>query len=563
MERPPATRRVAAARPSAPAVLALAVASVLGAAPAAAGSLVTPGPVVGPSEILGPLVGPGAVPTPANLKLYGTDLGWTFEHQGELQILFGDTWIVSNSVCLGQPANDDSAGTLPLATPGLGAPSVTFHTKAGAADEFDPIRVLRGSDSLRMGYGQVPLTGFSDGVDAAAIFGRGEVIPCVRKKPGAKPSCKTPRAKKGEPAIGPRSGGLVCAELGACAPASLDAPVACDLGTGAGCGFGQTCEPTDTGFCIDPTSSQLVTPADAPFAVAHTQEIGIQRPSDPVVFDSVVRWRTNKFINATSRTVAHFSYKGVGDDYGPGSDALLVWGRPFFTGEQGRQAQLYLAVLDLPLRNAKGKVRFRPRYFAGLKKNGRPRWSHSEAKAAPLALDGVPGGSPHEEQPLVLQMGIGFVGAPLGKWVMLYSGDLPSYLLADPAHASPGPSPGAVRIRFADRPWGPWSPPQPILAPGDPATVGDPYGPGGVLYHVDCMDQGPDLCTPSDPTRPPHILNPGCTPFAIEFDIGNFYGSNLIDAYTGPDGSGGVDLYWNISTWNPYGVLLVKTHVTP
>ena len=37
---------------------------------------------------------------------------------------------------------------------------------------------------------------------------------------------------------------------------------------------------------------------------------------------------------------------------------------------------------------------------------------------------------------------------------------------------------------------------------------------------------------------------------------------NIIDAYTRADGAGGADLVWNVSTWNPYGVVLVKSHVT-
>jgi len=43
-----------------------------------------------PPEIVGRLVGPGASPAEPDLKLYGTDLGWTYEHEGQLFMLFGD-----------------------------------------------------------------------------------------------------------------------------------------------------------------------------------------------------------------------------------------------------------------------------------------------------------------------------------------------------------------------------------------------------------------------------------------------------------------------------------------
>lgn len=532
--------------------------ALLPASPAAAG-FVVPGPLAGPPEILGRLAGPGATTVPPGLFLYGTDLGWTFAHQGQLQILFGDTWIVSNSLCLGQPANDDAAGTLPLAAPAIGAPAVSFHTKPAAGNQFDPIVLRRGSESLGMGYGKVPLTGFSDGVVAAALFGRSELVRCGLRN--GKPSCRAPRPKQGEPSVGPRKGLVCAADVGACMPAGV---VPCDLASGAGCGPAQACEPADPGFCIDETSSQIAVPADRRFAVAHANELAIQRAPEPVAFDSAAIWRTNKFSNATARSVARFTRSGEDADYGPGSDALVVFGRPGFTGEQGRQAQLYLAVQGLPLRKDPGaRVRFRPRYFAGFAKSGRPRWSRNEAKAQPLALDGVPGGSPHETLPQPLQMGIAWVGEPIGKWVMLYGGDLADYLLADPAGASPGPSPGAVRIRFADQPWGPWSVAQPHLAPGDFADAGAPFGPGGVLYHPLCTDLGPALCADTDPTRPLHVFDPACAAPPLELDVGGFYAANVIDAWTEPDGAGGVYLYWNVSTWNPYGVVLVRTRLHP
>src|SRR5262245_29608854 len=53
-------------------------------------------PTVGQTTVLGPFTGVGAPLHPANksphlIKYYGTDLGWSYEHAGKLQILFGDT----------------------------------------------------------------------------------------------------------------------------------------------------------------------------------------------------------------------------------------------------------------------------------------------------------------------------------------------------------------------------------------------------------------------------------------------------------------------------------------
>jgi hypothetical protein len=218
----------------------------------------------------------------------------------------------------------------------------------------------------------------------------------------------------------------------------------------------------------------------------------------------------------------------------------------------------------LPIRLAKdGRWRFRPRFYAGIDtRTGVPRWSREQAKAQPLALDGVVGGSPVEEQPLVNQFTISWVGGSIRKWVMLYGGNIGDYLLVDPAHARPGDGPGSVRIRFADHPWGPWSPSKPHLLEGTPADVGTPLGPGGVLFHPLCVDRPGAPCARSDEVRPVDFYF-GCTPIGKTFDNGFFYGANIIDAYTQSDGGDGMYVYWNVSTWNPYGVLFLRSTLRP
>jgi hypothetical protein len=47
------------------------------------------------------------------------------------------------------------------------------------------------------------------------------------------------------------------------------------------------------------------------------------------------------------------------------------------------------------------------------------------------------------------------------------------------------------------------------------------------------------------------------------FDVGILYAPNIIDAYTRSDGAGGLDVFWNVSVWNPYLVALLKTNVKP
>ena len=64
---------------------------------------------------LGILVGPGMSEPQPGLRLYGTDLGISFEHLGDLQMLFGDTWAHDEQVCGDAPLNDDTLALLPVA----------------------------------------------------------------------------------------------------------------------------------------------------------------------------------------------------------------------------------------------------------------------------------------------------------------------------------------------------------------------------------------------------------------------------------------------------------------
>jgi hypothetical protein len=522
--------------------------------------------VASPPQILGPLVGPGAVNPQAGLAFFGTDLGWTVEHQGVLRILFGDTDAAFDSKCFGQLHNDDAQGTLPLAPAGTSPPPVTMLTDPADANALQRLVVTRKGESLQMGYGQVPVSAYSDGTNLVAIAGRGGTIRCTPGVGSKVAACRGPRGES-DPRSWRSADGLRCSRrVGECDPAPNGIPTACDLETGAGCNaaLGARCRPTPAGLCVDPSSSQNDgTPASERLTEGNEMEFAVEDPARPGHYESRATLRTNKFINTAARTVGRIDFRSGANDYAPGHGALLVWGRPHFAGEQGRQAQIYLLVHPLPIPRAKGgRWRFRPRFYAGVDKRGRPRWSPEQAKAKPLALDGAVGGSPFEEQPIVNQFTVSWVGGTIRRWVMLYGGNLGDYLLTDPANARPGAGPGSVRIRFAEHPWGPWSRPEPHLLEGRPSDAGTPLGPGGVLFHPRCVDQPGAPCARSDEVRPVDFYT-GCAGLGKTFDNGFFYGANIIDAYTRPDGTGGMDVFWNVSTWNPYGVLFLRSNLRP
>ena len=68
---------------------------------------------------------------------------------------------------------------------------------------------------------------------------------------------------------------------------------------------------------------------------------------------------------------------------------------------------------------------------------------------------------------------------------------------------------------------------------------------------------------PSDPTRPVDFVLPGCPAVGALVDTGILYAPNIIDAYTRPDGTGGLDVHWIVSAWNPYLVGMLRTNVKP
>jgi len=118
----------------------------------------------------------------------------------------------------------------------------------------------------------------------------------------------------------------------------------------------------------------------------------------------------------------------------------------------------------------------------------------------------------------------------LRKWLMLYNCD--------------GPQRG-ILYRTAENPWGPWS---------AAAILFDPRRDKGYCYFI--HDRYPATC-PSDGANPKDNL----VSRAFGADgYGGEYGAYVIDAYTKGDArKHSSTIYFTMSTWNPYQVVLMKT----
>lgn len=299
------------------------------------------------------------------------------------------------------------------------------------------------------------------------------------------------------------------------------------------------------GQCVDPTSSMPTEPVTERHVSRSPLPLGLALNLYRVRHTFV----TGKFMNATARTVRTFNENAPeGNDYtAPASGLsvstgeLLMWGRPEFAATFGTTADLYLLHHPLTgLQGPGGPASWQPRYFAGLK-GDQPTWSDNQADAVPVIEN--------EEVAHVLQHSIAWVPS-LNQFVMLYGGRAPLLTLL---HNNPNTG---IHLRTAPHPWGPWSDPQLIWN----ATAEGAYGgcPDGILY----PPQGGG-CAQTDPFRPGGLNmcdDPSPNPNG---DFGVEYGVNILSFFTkpGPEPNSAT-IYWNISTWNPYRVVLMRTTLT-
>jgi hypothetical protein len=525
----------------------VAVTCVLAAAPLSAAAQ----SVVGETQILATLAGRFATPSPGqeNIRFYGTDLGWSFEHQGQLWILFGDTypdWLGGSL----EPTADDALAKISLADfpngdavdrfiaahpapsgqPGWRAAAPPLDVTRNRSGHAAPVRVTYDGAVLNTGIGFTPIAGFSnarsdDSGAAFQLFYRNVPVQC-----DAAHSCQD---------------GLECdTGVGQCRN-SYPLATLCVVGVSA-C----DCVPYANGLCQDRSSSVY----DANAERGRMQSVVIEQAVGNTLHEDDTRvasqpWTTNRFANATVRAVNSLTDYTAADGVGSEDKGVFIWGRPGFggIGGQDRDAQLYLAWVPMPSYDATGHFAWQPRYFAGLDDAGQPEFAAREVDAQPLDLDAATSGDqPHEPLDIVNQMAISWVPA-LQRWVMLYAGDLdgdflPPLFGSDVALAQHDAY-GAVQLRTAEHPWGPWTTPERVLlaSDGTPGPVGQ-YAPGGILHHPDCNQRD---CIPGDG-------------IVTQNDRGFYYGVNIVDTWTSERASS-VDLYWFVSTWNPYQVMLVKT----
>lgn len=151
------------------------------------------------------------------------------------------------------------------------------------------------------------------------------------------------------------------------------------------------------------------------------------------------------------------------------------------------------------------------RYFAGLDNLGEPVWSDKESDTQALFQEGCVG-----------ELSVSY-NRFIRKWIMLYN-------CFTPQRQHRG-----INMRTADFPWGPWSQPQLIF---------EPWNDGGYCHFMHTSWKFKKCDGVSDPKR--------------EDTWGGEYGPyQFEDLATGDNNN--TTIYFTMSTWNPYTVVLMKT----
>ncbi|KPJ56223.1 MAG: hypothetical protein AMJ42_05580, partial [Deltaproteobacteria bacterium DG_8] len=188
---------------------------------------------------------------------------------------------------------------------------------------------------------------------------------------------------------------------------------------------------------------------------------------------------------------------------------LFIWG----SGKH-REGNPYLAYM--PLEDIENKSEIR--YYTGTDASGIPQWSTSGSEAVPLFTHPCVGDPSVSWNPF------------LKKWLMLYT-------CSDPR---------GVNFRVADYPWGTWSETQVLF------DANEDNGLCYFMHKYDCPDAGSGCDQNYDCLQEDKNGNRCCRG-------GGAYGPYVISDFS--EGLEGIytTIYFTLSTWNPYQVMLMKS----
>jgi len=228
--------------------------------------------------------------------------------------------------------------------------------------------------------------------------------------------------------------------------------------------------------------------------------------NNTLTFQRLYELPRDKFINVSPVT--------VDQEWHPSRQptSVLLFG----TGEYRRSRDVFLALLPVPGVENPANLR----YFAGVDSVGLPRWVPDPAQARSVFARSGP--------PCMGELSVTF-NRFIGNWLMLYQCDPPR----------------GINFRVADQPWGPWSAPRLLF---------DPWKDGGYCTFMHAVEDGSVRCPSGSPNPKDDLVIGGPARWGGE------YGPYVIDTYSrGDEKNRTTTIYFVMSTWNPYQVVLMKS----
>src|SRR6202050_50672 len=194
-----------------------------------------------------------------------------------------------------------------------------------------------------------------------------------------------------------------------------------------------------------------------------------------------------------------------------GGPFVMTWGTGYY-----RHSDAYLSIVpSAQFESGKGVL-----YYAGLDSRGAPRWEPRESAATPIITNGT-----------------------LGDVSVIWCQELKLRLMT---YDSRAPAQAGILFSYSTTPWGPWSAPQLLFNVQRDGALGK-------FIH------DPRI-TPDDGLAGPVIGKGQKDPSAVR---GGAYAPYLIERWTRIRGSSKddrrLDLYYVLSTWNPYVVVLMSS----
>lgn len=232
------------------------------------------------------------------------------------------------------------------------------------------------------------------------------------------------------------------------------------------------------------------------FSTGHFQQLVLAKSADDgVTFELVGEISRGSFINVSIEQVETDAWPGLPAGEGMG---MIIFGSGTY-----RQSNVKLAFQPVDQIEHKEAIR----YFTGLNETRIPQWSADENDAIPLF-----------DQPCVGEFSVTH-NSLIDRWIMLYNCDAPR----------------GINFRTATDPWGPWSEPQVLF---------DPWEDNGYCHFMH-VDWNFDEC---DEVNDPNRL----------YEWGGEYGPYQFGSLaTGNQQK--TTIYFTMSTWNPYTVVLMKS----